>query len=134
MALEDRRQATLLPDCLEDYVSEDNPVRVIEAFIDELDLGGLGFEAQSLCWPGEQSRGDCTLSRKPQRHRAPHRPWAFWVRQIGSDGTRLRGRREQETDASRCPLRRCHGGPMPPLEKIETQVSCDFKGGRIPEA
>src|SRR3974390_2210000 len=40
---EDRRQATLLPDCLEDYVSDDNPVRVIEAFIDELDLKALGF-------------------------------------------------------------------------------------------
>ena len=41
---EDRRQALLLPDCLEDYVSDDNPVRVIEAFIDELDLKALGFE------------------------------------------------------------------------------------------
>jgi transposase len=41
---EDRRQATLLPDCLEDYVSDENPVRVIEAFIDELDLEALGFE------------------------------------------------------------------------------------------
>jgi transposase len=41
---EDRHQATLLPDCLEDYVSDDNPVRVIEAFIDELDLKTLGFE------------------------------------------------------------------------------------------
>ena len=30
---EDRRQATLLPDCLDDYVTEDNPVRVIEVFI-----------------------------------------------------------------------------------------------------
>ena len=40
---EDRRQATLLPDSLEDYVTEDNPVRVIDAFINELDLGGLGF-------------------------------------------------------------------------------------------
>ena len=39
----DRRQATLLPDSLEDYVTEDNPVRVIDVFIDELDLGGLGF-------------------------------------------------------------------------------------------
>ncbi len=39
----DRRQATLLPDCLDDYVSEDNPVRVIEVFLDELDLAGLGF-------------------------------------------------------------------------------------------
>src|SRR5208282_5880286 len=41
---EDRRQATLLPDCLEDYISDDNPVRVIEAFIDELDLKALGFD------------------------------------------------------------------------------------------
>jgi transposase len=40
---EDRQQGTLLPDRLEDYVSEDNPVRVIDVFIDELDLGALGF-------------------------------------------------------------------------------------------
>ena len=41
---EDRRQAALLPHCLDDYVRENNPVRVIEAFIDELDLATLGFE------------------------------------------------------------------------------------------
>jgi transposase len=41
---EERLQATLLPDCLEDYVSAENPVRVIEAFIGELDLKALGFE------------------------------------------------------------------------------------------
>ncbi len=41
---EDRRQPTLLPSCLDDYVSEDNPARVIEVFVDELDLGDLGFE------------------------------------------------------------------------------------------
>jgi transposase len=40
---EDRRQATLLPDCLDDDVAPDNPVRIIEAFVDELDLGALGF-------------------------------------------------------------------------------------------
>src|SRR5271154_7530407 len=40
---EDRRQAYLLPEALDDYVSEDNPVRVVEVFIDELDLGALGF-------------------------------------------------------------------------------------------
>jgi hypothetical protein len=40
---EDRRQPTLLPSCLDDYVGEDNPARVIDAFVDELDLGGLGF-------------------------------------------------------------------------------------------
>ena len=40
---EDRRQATLLPDSLEDYVTDDNPVRVIDVFIDELDLAAMGF-------------------------------------------------------------------------------------------
>ena len=39
----DRRQVTLLPPCLDDYVIEENPVRVVEAFVDELDLGALGF-------------------------------------------------------------------------------------------
>ena len=38
---EDRNQVTL---CLDDYVGVDNPVRVIDVFIDELDLTGLGFE------------------------------------------------------------------------------------------
>jgi transposase len=39
----DRSQATLFPDRLEDWVDEDNPVRVIDAFVDALDLNGLGF-------------------------------------------------------------------------------------------
>src|SRR5438552_19215179 len=34
---EDRSQVTLLPECLDDYIGEDNPVRVIDVFIDELD-------------------------------------------------------------------------------------------------
>ena len=41
---EDRRQATLLPEYLDDYVSEENPVRVIDVFVEELDLGALGFD------------------------------------------------------------------------------------------
>jgi transposase len=41
---EDRRQGVLLPEYLDDYVSEENPVRVIEVFVEELDLGALGFE------------------------------------------------------------------------------------------
>ncbi len=40
---EDRRQASLLPDSLEDYVTDENPVRVIDVFISELDLAALGF-------------------------------------------------------------------------------------------
>jgi len=40
---EDRNQSTLSLECLEDYIAEDNPVRVIDVFVDELDLGQLGF-------------------------------------------------------------------------------------------
>ena len=39
----DRGQRTLLPECLEEWVAEDNPVRVVDAFVDALDLGALGF-------------------------------------------------------------------------------------------
>jgi transposase len=41
---EDRRQPTLLPSCLDDYVGADNPARVVDVFVDELDLAALGFE------------------------------------------------------------------------------------------
>src|SRR5215472_249732 len=40
---QDRSQLILLPECLDDYVGEDNPVRIVDAFIDELDLAVLGF-------------------------------------------------------------------------------------------
>ena len=39
----DRGQSTLFPECLEDYIDHDNPVRVIDAFVDALDLAELGF-------------------------------------------------------------------------------------------
>jgi len=41
---EDRSQVTLLPECLDDYIAEDNPVRVVDAYVEELDLQQLGFE------------------------------------------------------------------------------------------
>jgi len=40
---EDRNQVTLLPECLDDFIAEDNPVRVVDAFVEELDLQALGF-------------------------------------------------------------------------------------------
>ena len=43
---EDRNQATLFPERLDDYVVEDSPVRVIDVFIDELDISGLGFKTE----------------------------------------------------------------------------------------
>src|SRR5215203_7357741 len=41
----DRQQSTLFPEYLEDWICEDNPVRVIDVFVDELDLAELKFEA-----------------------------------------------------------------------------------------
>jgi transposase len=41
---ESRTQSTLLPECLDDYISEENPVRVVEVFVEHLDLAGLGFD------------------------------------------------------------------------------------------
>lgn len=40
----DRSQSSLFPECLEDWIGADNPVRVIDAFVDALDLFGLGFD------------------------------------------------------------------------------------------
>ena len=40
----ERGQATLLPESLDDFVDSDNPVRVVDVFVDELDLRDLGFE------------------------------------------------------------------------------------------
>jgi transposase len=41
---QDRHQVTLLPESLDDFIAADNAVRVVDAFVDELDLEGLGFE------------------------------------------------------------------------------------------
>ena len=41
---EDRTQSTLFPECLDDYIAEENAVRVIDVFVDELDLSQLGFK------------------------------------------------------------------------------------------
>jgi len=49
---EDRFQATLFPERLDDYVAEDSACRVIDVFIDELDLSGMGFKTE----PNETGR------------------------------------------------------------------------------
>jgi transposase len=43
---EDRNQATLFPERLDDYIAEDSAVRVIDVFLDQLDLSGLGFKTE----------------------------------------------------------------------------------------
>jgi transposase len=40
----DRQQTTLLPECLDDWVGESNPVRAVDVFVDALELRDLGFD------------------------------------------------------------------------------------------
>jgi transposase len=58
---EDRMQQALLPHSLEDYVGEENPVRVIEVFIDELDLVALGFSGMTPAATGRPAYHPSTL-------------------------------------------------------------------------
>src|SRR5436305_13410798 len=52
---ENRSQATLLPEYLDDYIAEDNPVRAVDAFVDELDLKALGFQGADPAVTGRPS-------------------------------------------------------------------------------
>ena len=65
---EDRHQATLFPESLDEYIAEDSTVRVIDVFIDDLNISGLGFktEPSGIGRPGggrknekDLYRGDC---------------------------------------------------------------------------
>jgi len=58
---EDRTQATLLPELLDDYVADTNPVRVVDVFVDELDLGQLGFEGVDPAATGRPAYQPATL-------------------------------------------------------------------------
>src|SRR5476649_2486363 len=52
---DDRKQVALLPECVDDYIEQDNPVRVIDAFVDELDLSELGFNGITPALTGRPS-------------------------------------------------------------------------------
>lgn len=57
----DRSQAVLFPERLDDYIGEDNPVRVIDVFVNELDLGDLGFDGVTPAPTGRPSYHPSTL-------------------------------------------------------------------------
>ena len=57
VARAERGQASLLPECLEDWVEESNPVRVIEAFVDALDLADLIWPIWGLTGWSPRRRG-----------------------------------------------------------------------------
>jgi transposase len=56
-----RAQAAILPECLDDYISDDNPVRAIEAFVEAVDLSNLGFEGVHPEATGRPSYHPATL-------------------------------------------------------------------------
>ncbi len=58
---ESRQQVTLLPECLDDYIGEDSPVRVVEVFVDELDLQSLGFQGVTPAATGRPSYHPASL-------------------------------------------------------------------------
>src|SRR5256885_6302258 len=51
----DRGQSTLFPASLDDYVTEDNPVRAVDVFVDDLDLDKLGLVGVQPLDPGRPS-------------------------------------------------------------------------------
>ena len=51
----DRGQSTLLPECLDDFIDESNPVRVIDVFVDALDLAEMSFEGGEPAATGRPS-------------------------------------------------------------------------------
>ncbi len=57
----ERTQSTLFPDRLEDWIGEDNPVRVVDVFVDELDLGDLGFSRIEPQATGRPAYHPCVL-------------------------------------------------------------------------
>jgi hypothetical protein len=69
----DRGQWTLLPECLDDFIDENNPVRVIDVFVDALDLAEMSFEGWSrrqhlwLSEPGSVEPAARTRSRTQYR-------------------------------------------------------------------
>ena len=56
----DRQQTTLLPECLDDWVDERNPVRAVDVFVDALELRDLGFDGV-----------DPAATRRPAYHPSP---------------------------------------------------------------
>jgi hypothetical protein len=62
----DRGQATLLPECLEDWVDESNPVRAVDVFVDALELRDLGRRGGSI-----RTRKPCVCAAKPSSIRSP---------------------------------------------------------------
>ena len=69
----DREQTTLFPECLGDWIDENNPVQVIDVFVDELDLAELSFDGVAP-----------ELTGRPVSSIGPAEALHLWLSQPGS--------------------------------------------------
>jgi transposase len=67
----DRTQGVLLPETLDDYVAEDNPVRIIDVFVDTVDLAALGFDGTLPAQTGRPSYHPAVLLILPLYNLCP---------------------------------------------------------------
>jgi len=74
----DRGQSTLFPKCFEDWINEDNAVRAIDVFVDELDLAALGFGGV-----------DPKATGRPSYHPSMLLKLYIWSSRTGGWGARL---------------------------------------------
>jgi hypothetical protein len=104
----DRTQVSLLPECVEDYVEAENPVRVIEAFVEQLDLRALGFEGI-----------DPEVTGRPAYH-----PAVLLKIYIYGYLNRVQSSRRLEQETQRnIELMWLTGRLMPDFKTIETQIN-----------
>ena len=64
---QDRAQSTLFPECLENWIGEDNPVRAIDVFVEELDLADVGFAGVDPKATGRPSYHPSVVLKVPHR-------------------------------------------------------------------
>lgn len=69
---ESREQVTLLPECLDDDIGQDNPVRIVDALIEELDLLSLGFSGADPAPRAPCVPAGCAAQALQLRRSEPH--------------------------------------------------------------
>ena len=81
----DRTQSTLLPESLDDWVDESNPVRVIDAFVDALNVGELGFDGIEPAATGRPSyHASCLLKPTSMATSTGYSRAAGWNAKLGA--------------------------------------------------
>jgi transposase len=71
---QDRQQVALLPECLDDFIAQDDPVRVVDAFVGELALTSLGSESATPAQTGRPSYHPSVLLSRRSRTKANRCP------------------------------------------------------------